>query len=80
MKGSDAKSQAKKLYDERRARAGLFSWKTERVGFIKRVRALAKKVSRLATMESDPDTVQAMMYLDVIATREEIELKFREDV
>lgn len=80
MNGSDAKTQAKKLYDERRARAGMFSWKNERVSFIKRVKALAKKVSRLATSETDLEMSQAVMYLDVIATREDIELKFREDV
>lgn len=80
MKSSELKTEAKKLYDERRARAGMFSWNNEKKGFIRRVRALARKVSRLATNETDLDMTQAMMYLDVIATREDIELKFREDV
>ncbi len=66
----ELKTKAKALYDEQRTEY-IYYHGRKQGGFKRRVKALARKIS--VTSEILEET-QAMMYLDIVATRIDIDL------
>ena len=64
------KTKAKALYDEQRTE---YTWyhSRQKGGFKRRVKNLARKISITSTVKEDK---QAMMYLDIVAARIDIDL------
>ena len=78
MTSEQIKAKARQLYQERQANAARFDWLHQRKAFLRKVRRLARLIDPAATMDTDPNMAHALMYLDVIATREDIELKLKD--
>lgn len=73
---AEKRAMGRELYQERQKNAGAPWWISERPAFLRRVRALARQINPQVTQAESEDEVFAMMYVDNIATREDVEIKF----
>jgi len=74
MTPKEIKEKARLLYQARQKNGAFWNHK-QRSAFLAQVRKLAKKVPPDATNEKEPELASALMYLDSIATRENITLQ-----